>query len=145
MGNNFENDIQRIMQHIVDNWNINNPLSPTPYIALPNLESQRPDNEIWVRLTIQNSNRKPISSVSRATAGIGIIIFQIFIPLHLGDSNGIALADHIANFISVVQIDSGLWTDAAEVKNVGIDSVGTDGFSWYQVNVETIFHSHHCN
>jgi hypothetical protein len=134
----FYNDEAVIIQKTVDKWNVNNPVIPAPHLNYPNVEDEKPDNEIWARLTIQGGNRTPLGSTNRSTSGIGSIIFQIFIPLHQDIKYGLRLADHISDMFDVLDLGSSIWTDATKIEQIGVDND-----TWYQINTTTIFHSIH--
>jgi len=134
----FLNDESVIIQKIVDKWDVNNPIVPTPHLNYANIQDNKPDNAIWARVTIQGGNRVPLGSTNRSTSGIGSIIFQIFIPLHQDIKYGLMLADHVSDIFDSLDLGDSVWTDATKIEQIGVDTN-----TWYQINTTTIFHSIH--
>lgn len=138
----FQSDSEAIRGQLFDNWDVGNPVSPTPTIIVPNRADDKHNDEPWVELNIVYGERTPQSVVNGSVYGVGSIIIDIAVPLHNGEIIGLKLVDHIKSIFSNIQFgnNGNIWTDST--------SLNAEGFvknNFYIIKTETIFHVTDCN
>lgn len=110
----IEEDVKRL---IFDNWDIGNPVTPSPIIIIENRAEDTPDDVIngyYAELYIVFGESTPASVLDGTEEGVGQIVFTINIPLHAGKKIGLDLAWHIRNIIKHKVFDNA-WTSVLSI------------------------------
>jgi hypothetical protein len=134
----FVAEHQTIKRLIFDNWGVNNPISPTPTIIIPNRQKNAM-NGYYAELDIVSGERMLASVLGGRKRGVGSIIFIINVPLHSGESVGLQLADHMANILDHKTLENNIWTKALSILNKSEINE-----NHYQIITQTIFNTYSC-
>lgn len=134
----FASENQIIKELIFNNWEINNPVAPTPIIIIPNRPEDVPDG-CYAELNIISGEKTLASVLGGQANGVGSIIFTINIPLHSGESVGLQLADHIGKILNNKVLKNNIWTETLSILNKSVVSE-----NHYRIITQTIFHTYSC-
>jgi len=102
-------------------------------IQYDNQEFVKPQDQIWVRVTILNGHSAAKAIGSQRFRNPGVMIAQIFGPIGDGDRDQTRVADTIRREFRAVTDGDVSWHTPSQ------DRVGRDD-NWYQINVNCPFY-----
>lgn len=127
----FVNFADEVRQEVNKNY------SKTP-VQYPNQKDfDKPENEAWVKMVINDGETLAIDIASNPTfRSSGILVFGIFVPTEQGDRELRDIADELGSLFRYKQIDKTLFR-APSLDVLG--RVQIDNGAWYQGDVTIPF------
>ena len=122
----FAEDRQSITEHFASNWNDTS-------IAYDNADFRMPNDEAWVRITINpNTHFSPNDgyfAFSPTTIRmLGVVTIQVFCPLNVGDGLAYRLADEASDIFANKDLDN-VQMRVPSIQRIGVRE------GWFQINV----------
>ena len=102
-------------------------------VFFDNTKSTPPDNAPWVRMVNLTGQSQKIDLLNRYRT-VGIIDFQVMVPLLSGVRAGKQLADQIASLWRSVTVSGIVF------KTPSVARVGDTGNGWFQMNVSVPYY-----
>lgn len=136
----FVSENKTIRELIFDNWEINNPVSPTPAIITPN-RPKEDANGYYTELAIVSGERMESSVLGGRKRGVGSIIFIINAPLHSGDMVSLQLVGHMAKILDFKTLENNIWIGALSIISKPKPKIN---HNHYQTITQTIFNTYSC-
>lgn len=123
----YETAVRRIVDHFKEQWEAGIP------VAYPNEREDFGDVEAFARLTVKPSNGRHAAMGARKHRRQGTIIIQVFVRENTGVSLLGALEEHAARAF--------LGNPVSDIRcfDIGANRIGSDGFGYYQSNVNIVF------